>query len=106
VLAIGGESGRAFEVSAWEAYFGALPDFREGRWEKAIARIEAGLEERPNHPSLLYNLACAEARSGRTDDAIAHPNAAVAGDPSLASSAAFDTDFDAIRDRPDFPTLS
>lgn len=103
VLAIGGERGRAFEVSAWESYFGALPDLRAGRFEEAIAKIEAGLRERPNHPSLLYNLACAEAQAGRREEAVAHLNSALAQDPSFERSIASDPDLDSLRDHPAFP---
>jgi hypothetical protein len=104
VLAIGGEPGQVFEVSAWESYFGALPDIRAGRWAEAIATIEAALRERPGHPSLLYNLACAEARCGRGEDALAHLREAIAGDPRHLEAAANDPDFDSIRNRTDFPS--
>ncbi len=40
VLAVGGEAGRAFEVSPWESYFVALPALRAGRWDEAIALLE------------------------------------------------------------------
>ena len=87
ILAIGGEPGRAFEVSAWESYFAALPDLREERWDDAIAKIEAGLRDRPGHPALLYNLACAEALAGRKGKALAHLNAAITGDGGYAETA-------------------
>ena len=32
VLAIGGVPGKAFEVSAWESYFAAIPLMRDGRY--------------------------------------------------------------------------
>jgi hypothetical protein len=104
VLAIGGEPGRAFEVSPWESYFGALPDLRAERWEDAIAKIEAGLRARPGHPALLYNLACAEARCGRGAEAIAHLRDAISGDPAYLEAAVGDPDFDSLRDRADFPS--
>jgi len=104
VLAIGGEPGRAYEVSPWESYFAAIPAFKAERWEEAIALIEEGLAERPGNPALLYNLACAESRAGRTEDALGHLLQAVAGDGSYAARARDDGDFDAIRGDPRFPT--
>lgn len=103
VLAVGGEPGRAYEVSPWEYYFAAAPAFREERWEDAIALIEPGLEAQPGHPALLFNLACAESRAGRTEDAIAHLRQAVEADPAYAERARADPDFDPIRGEADFP---
>lgn len=103
VLAVGGEPGRAYEVSPWEAYFAAIPFFKAERWDDAIALIEEGLRERPGHPSLLYNLACAESRSGRPLEALAHLQEAVRGDPKHRAAARDDPDFDPIRREPGFP---
>ncbi len=103
VLAIGGEPGRAYEVSAWESYFAAMPSFRAERWDEAIALMEEGLRERPGHPSLLYNLACAESRAGRPLDALTHLQAAVRGDAKWFAAAQTDPDFDPIRREPGFP---
>ena len=101
VLAIGGEPGR-HDVSAWEWFFAAYAYAGEGDYEKAIAELEAGLEQRPAHPPLLYHLACIEARAGRRDDALDHLALAVMGDPKLREHAVKDEDFDSIRDDPRF----
>jgi tetratricopeptide (TPR) repeat protein len=103
VLAIGGEPGRAYEVSPWESYFAAIPLFKAERWDEAIAMIEQGLEDRPGHPALLYNLACAESRGGRTLDALTHLQEAVRGDAKYRDAARTDPDFDPIRREPGFP---
>jgi len=103
VLAVGGEPGRAYEVSVWEYYFAAAPAFRAERWDEAIALMEEGLAERPGHPALLYNLACAESRAGRLDEALAHLRQAIEGNPDWAARAREDADFDAIRGDPSFP---
>jgi mannose-6-phosphate isomerase-like protein (cupin superfamily) len=102
VLAIGGEPG-VHEVSPWEWYFAAMPAFREERWDDAIALMEEGLVERPGNPALLYNLACAESRSGRAEEALAHLRQAVETDPTYLERARNDEDFDPIRHEPDFP---
>jgi hypothetical protein len=103
ILAVGGEPGRPFEVSPWETTFAALPDMRAGRFDAAIARLERGLDRHPDHPSILYSLACAEALAGRTDAAIAHLNAAIERDASYRERARDDADFDALRELPHFP---
>jgi len=103
VLAIGAEPGVPYEPSAWEWYFAAMPAFREERWDDAIALMEEGLAEKPGHPAILYNLACAESRAGRTRDAMTHLQAAVSADPTYADRARDDPDFDPIRHEPGFP---
>jgi tetratricopeptide (TPR) repeat protein len=103
VLAIGGASGRAYEVSPWESYFAAIPALKAERWEEAIAMIEQGLRDRPGHPALLYNLACAESRGGRPLEALTHLQQAIGGEPKYLAAARTDPDFDPIRREPGFP---
>jgi tetratricopeptide (TPR) repeat protein len=103
VLAVGGKPGAAYEPSAWETMFYALPASREGRWDDAITLHEEALRERPSHAALLYNLACMESRGGRTKDALLHLQQAVELQSRWARDAQTDTDFDAIRAEPGFP---
>ena len=49
--------------------------------------IESGLEEHPDNPSLLYDLACLEALSGESDAAIKHLRRAVELKPEYAQDA-------------------
>ena len=104
VLAVGAEPGVPYEPSPWEWNFAALPALRAGRYEEAIATLEDGLRERPGHPALLYNLACAESRAGRPAEALEHLQQALAADPKYAGQARADPDLDAIRGEPGFPT--
>ncbi|MBV8396622.1 MAG: hypothetical protein JO064_10245 [Actinobacteria bacterium] len=103
VLALGGEPGAAYQVSPWESYFAAFPALREERYDEAIALMEAGLREHPGNPSILYNLACAEALARRSADALRHLAEAVSVEPRLRERAQADPDFDAIRAEPGFP---
>jgi tetratricopeptide (TPR) repeat protein len=103
VLALGGKPGEAHVVSAWEAMFAAVPAAREERWDEAIRIHEEALEEQPDHPALLYNLACMEARAGRRLDALLHLQRSVEIDPAWAEHARKDSDFAAIRSEPGFP---
>jgi quercetin dioxygenase-like cupin family protein len=103
VLALGGKPGEPYTVSAWEAMFAAMPATRRGDWNEAIRLHEEALAERPDHPALLYNLACVEARAGRTVDALGHLGRAVELEPKWAAYARTDTDFASIRREPGFP---
>jgi quercetin dioxygenase-like cupin family protein len=103
VLALGGKPGAPHETSAWEAMFAAVPAAREERWDEAIRIHEEALAEKPDHPALLYNLACMEARAGRHLDALLHLKRAVDLEPKWAGYAAKDSDFAAIRSEPGFP---
>jgi tetratricopeptide (TPR) repeat protein len=103
VLALGGKPGEAHVVSAWEAMFASVPAAREENWVEAIRIHVEALEELPEHPALLYNLACMEARGGRHVDALLHLQRAVELDPKWAEHAAKDSDFAAIRNEPGFP---
>jgi tetratricopeptide (TPR) repeat protein len=103
VLAMGGKPGEPFTVSAWEAMFAAVPAAREERWDDAIRIHEEALAEQPDHPALLYNLACMEARGGRRLDALLHLQRSVELDPKWGEHARKDSDFAAIRSEPGFP---
>ncbi len=103
VLALGGKPGEPHQVSAWEAMFAAVPASERGDWDEAIRIHEEALVERPEHPALLYNLACMEARGGRHLDAIAHLRRSVELEPKWRETARGDSDFDSIRREPGFP---
>jgi hypothetical protein len=103
VLAIGGEPGKAYTLSPWEFNFSALPVLAAGRYEEAIAMLEAGLVEHPGNASILYDLACAESLHGLTAAALAHLAEAVRGNPKFAARALVDPDFEPIRGEPGFP---
>ena len=68
VLAVGGEAGQAYEISAWEYYFAAMPAFRAERWDEAIALMEEGLARaaRATRRCSTTSRAPSRARGGRT----------------------------------------
>jgi tetratricopeptide (TPR) repeat protein len=103
VLALGGKPGEPHQVSPWEAMFAAVPAARDENWEEAIRIHDEALRERPDSAALLYNLACMEARGGRSLDALLHLQESVRLDPKFADYAATDSDFAAIRSEPGFP---
>ena len=61
------------------------------------------IEQVPDHPGILFNLACLESHAGRRDEAIAHLERAIVRYPRNAEYARTDPDFDPIRDDPRFP---
>jgi quercetin dioxygenase-like cupin family protein len=103
VLALGGKPGEPHQVSPWEAMFAAVPAARREDWDEAIRIHDEALAERPDHPALLYNLACMETRGGRHLDALLHLQRAVELDSGWAARARADSDFAAIRSEPGFP---
>jgi hypothetical protein len=103
ILAIGAIPGQPFTPSPWELSAAAIPAFTAGDYDRARAILASVLDERPDEPSVLYNLACAEARLGRRDEALAHL-AEAAARPELAAAAQTDEDLASIRDDPRFPT--
>jgi len=103
VIAVGGKPGEPYTASAWEWYFFTERFRAAGEWDAGVADLEQGLDEFPDHPGMLYSLACYEALAGRREAALAHLRRAVELDPRLADYAGTDTDLDAIRDDPAFP---
>jgi tetratricopeptide (TPR) repeat protein len=103
VLAIGAKRGQAFSVSPWERAAAALRYWKTEEWDRAIEVLSGELAERPDSAGTLYNLACAEARAGRADDAIAHLQRAVELDARFRDHAQTDTDLESIRGDVRFP---
>ena len=103
VLAIGGKPGEAYSPSAWEWYFYAERFRPNEDWDGAIAFLEEGAEQYPDHAGMLYALGCFEALAGRTDDALEHVRRAVELHPGFADWAQKDDDLASIRDLPGFP---
>ena len=103
VLAVGGDPAAPYAVSGWEARFRARGLYEGGEPGEAVAILRAASAERPEDASTLYDLACLEALTEDGDDALEHLKAAIAIRPEFRERAAQDGDFDAVRDRDDFP---
>lgn len=102
VLVAGGKPGEAFEPSPWERSAPAMAYWGTGEFEKAIAILAGAHAEHPDDPGVLYNLACAESRSGRPAEALEHLRESVELDGSFGELAEKDEDFNPIRDDPQF----
>jgi tetratricopeptide (TPR) repeat protein len=95
VLAVGGKPG-SHEISAWEYFFTAYA-IAENDLDGAIAELNAGLAERPDHPPLHYHLACINVRAGRLDEARRQLARALELDPDLKKWADEDEDLAPVR---------
>lgn len=101
VLAIGGEPGRPYEVSAWEFAFRGLA---KGGQEGAQIFAE-GIGRYPGRASLYYNLACMHALDGDPGPAFEALRRAIELNPEARGWAAADEDFERLRGTEEFDEL-
>ena len=104
VLAIGSTVGQPYEVGGWEVWAEFHPAYEAGEYEAVIDRARETVEA-SGYAVPVYNLACCEAMTGRTDDAIGHLRIAFEQRPSLLELAKEDTDLDPLRDEAAFREL-
>ena len=105
VLSAGGERGQPYAIRGWEANRRILPLFDRGEFAEAKRRIEEALVDSPDAGGLLYNLACAEARLGNTDAAVAALRRAVEIHDGFREYIPTDGDLESIRDHPEVRSL-
>lgn len=67
-----------------------------------MTELRAVAEQHPEDGGVLYNLACAESMDGQAAVAFTHLRRAIELDPSFRELAEKDSDFDPIREDPDF----
>jgi hypothetical protein len=102
VLAVGGKPG-SHEISGWEYSFAAYGLLAADQVELGLAVLREGLDAKGEDARLLYDMACLESRSGRSDRALEHLARAIELEPRYAGHAADDPDLEPIRDDPRFP---
>ena len=105
VLAVGARAGEAFTPSQWERSAPAFGYFATEEYDKAFALLSEARAEYPDDAGVLFNLACAESRLRRNDDAIGHLEQSIAIDAEFRELAQKDSDFDPIRDDARFKQL-
>jgi hypothetical protein len=105
VVAVGGEPGKAYEISPWEYYFAAEGPAGRGDYASAVGIVREALPEHDGNPRIHYALACFLARDGQLDEAMAQLERAMDSDErqQIATWAAGDADLAPLRDRAGFP---
>jgi tetratricopeptide (TPR) repeat protein len=98
LLCVGGRPGQPFRISSWEYSRRAEVRAKARDTEGAVRIMEELLEERPDDPVVLYDVACFESLAGRREAALEHLRRALEADPSLRKHVADDPDLDPIRD--------
>jgi mannose-6-phosphate isomerase-like protein (cupin superfamily) len=102
ILSVGAKPGEAYKPRGWEFSDDAMPFFASGDFQRAYEVMAAADEKHPDDATVLYNLACAEAQIGKTDEAVEHVRRAVELDEGLRELARDDSDFEPIRGHPGF----
>jgi tetratricopeptide (TPR) repeat protein len=105
LLVIGGAPGEAYVPDGWELWSELRPLFDAGDYDGVADRGRELIAQNPQYPTLLYNLACAEALAGRKEDAVEHLRQSIALDERGREYAKGDSDFDSVRDEPGFKEL-
>jgi hypothetical protein len=105
VVAVGGEPGKAYEISPWEFYFAAEGPAQRGDYAGAVEIVREALPEHDGNPRIHYSLACFLARDGRLDEAMAQLERALASDEreQIVGWAVGDEDLAPLRERDGFP---
>jgi tetratricopeptide (TPR) repeat protein len=105
IVALGGTPGKAYEPVGSELWAPLRPLYESGKYAEAADRGRELIEAHPEYAAPLYNLACCESLAERTADAIEHLRLAIDRAERFRSLAAGDSDFDPIRDEPEFKEL-
>ena len=100
VLVVGAKRGEAFEVSSWERSAEALRFWPTEEWERAIAVLQREHVEHPDNAGVLYNLACAEARSGNKDKAFERLTQAIDAGFDSPEHIRYDDDLESLHGDP------
>jgi tetratricopeptide (TPR) repeat protein len=105
VLALGARPGAAYRPRAWETNVDVFPMFDEGRYEEAKQLLLDALGRYEDQGTLLYNLACAEARLGNPAAALDYLARGLEERPDLRESARGDEDLATLREDGRFAEL-
>jgi hypothetical protein len=101
-LVVSGPADRELPISPFEYWFRAEKPYSEGDYESAIEIVSRGLSEWPEHPTMLYQLACYHALAGHSESALDCFERAAARSPEVREWQADDSDLDSIRRQPRF----
>ena len=109
IVSLGGTPGEPYRSVGWELWAPARRLYDAGEYEAAADLARGVVEANPDYPLVLYNLACCESLAGRKEDAIEHLRLGVERwedfKKYVREYAEADSDFDPIRDEPEFQKL-
>lgn len=105
IVVVGGRPGAAYRPRSFETNLIVLPLFGEGKIEEARDILRGVTDEYEDGESIVYNLACCDARLGDIDQAFAHLAESLEGRPDLVELARGDDDLAALRGDPRFDEL-
>jgi tetratricopeptide (TPR) repeat protein len=105
ILSVGAKAGEAFTAQPWETNRDVFALLDGGKPAEAKKLLLDALERYDDKSTLYYNLACAEALLGETDNSFEHLRSAIESDPSLAAYVSDDKDLASLRDDPRFAEL-
>ena len=105
ILAVGATPGKAYVGGGWELWAKLRPRYEAGEYEAIVDPARELAEDYPEDPTLTYNVACLEALTGRTADALEHLRQAIERSDQFRDYAKGDSDLDSIRDEPAFKEL-
>jgi quercetin dioxygenase-like cupin family protein len=103
VVAFGAKPGVPHEISGWEGIFVAFGHLRNGNEEEGRKAMAAAIADKPDAWQGYFNAACFEALTGNRDASLDHLRRAIDLDPRAGELAKTDSDFDSLRDDPEFP---
>jgi hypothetical protein len=105
IVALGGRPGKVYEPHGYEIWAPLRSLYEAGDYAAVADRGGKLIDAHPEYPGVAYNIACCESLAGRPADAIRHLRIAIERSEQFRSYAAGDSDFDAIRDEPEFKEL-
>jgi len=105
LFAVGAKPGEAYRAHGYELWAPLQPLFEAGDYAGVADRGREVLAQDPPYALLYYNVACAEAMSGRADDAIDHLRRGIELNEELRQFAKGDSDLDALRADPRYQEL-
>jgi mannose-6-phosphate isomerase-like protein (cupin superfamily) len=103
IVAFGAKPGVPHEISGWEEMFVAFGHLHNGHEADGRKTMAAAIAAKPDAWQGYFNAACFESLTGNRETTFEHLRRAIELDPTAAEYAQKDTDFDWLRDDPEFP---